>query len=116
MPVSCTPATVRVFCTDFTSLDDPTIQAFIDASSQVCTSAALGTQQGLMQIYLVGHFLALAHPELYQGGSITGETVGQVSRQYQAGTPLNQSELNLTRYGAEYKRLLRSTGFGFMSL
>jgi hypothetical protein len=116
VPIVCDPATVKILCREFSTLDDPTVATFISAAqAQVNNVTDIGADRlALLQIYLTGHLLATANPDLYAGGPVASETVGQVSRSYGVPMLARVDELNLTRFGSEYKRLLRGTGLSFL--
>jgi hypothetical protein len=66
--------------------------------------------------YLVAHSLAMAHPELSVPGPVQSERVGEVSRTFAVGAPLDPDSYDMTRYGKEFKRLRRMMGFSVQVL
>ncbi len=58
------------------------------------------------QIYLAAHMATISNGGGAAAGPITSETLGAMSRSYAIPSWLTSS-LALTKYGAEYKRLLK---------
>ena len=78
-------------------------EAYLRLSVGVC-----GDRLDLMAVYLCAH-MATVSKRKGLGGQVTGQSVGQVSRQYSAvtGVPL---DLGLTSYGLQLHSLIRTTG------
>lgn len=115
MPAA-TPANLRILAPDFAGLDDPTLQFYLDAAAPFASSNKLGTTiAGTAQMYLAAHTIAMARPGLTTSGQVTEVVAGPVSKRFGSSNvqQMKGTDLNLTRYGTEFRRILRAAGLGF---
>lgn len=77
---------------------------YLTESLRQIDSDVWGEYATVGQIYLAAHMATLGSGS--GSGPVTSETLGQMSRSYAVPMWLNTS-LALTRFGAEYKRLLK---------
>lgn len=101
--MAVTWADVVIVAPALSTLDVPSQNFFLTESLRQIDSDVWGEYATVGQIYLAAHMATLT---LGAGsGPITSETLGQMSRSYAVPLWL-KSSLALTRFGAEYDRLL----------
>ena len=99
---------------EFASLTSAEIERASDDAELQINATAWGTKANLATIYLAAHFLSAWNPDLaIAAGAVSSETVGEVSRTYAVGSAPAAGDYGSSRWGVEYKRLMRTIPLWF---
>lgn len=93
---------------EFAAETDSRVDRFIDVAGLSVAEGPWGNMADTAKIYLTAHLLAMANRgQSGASGPVTGEKVGDLSRNYADMTSVFKNELAATPYGVEYLRLRR---------